>query len=255
MEKEPKATETRVTVSPRLHIDANTYRKKVDSLMFSPGILYMMEEFVFRQSLSSEEIATRYATLDIESDSIDPMSGQTVAIGIGLKDTVVDEQMIDVLTLGGALGDEGTMIRRAFERINEFDPDALVTFNGAAFDLNYLSKRIESLQFRRQPELNCAKNHVDLFVPRKMSADEAGVKWPSLEKVLDTHGLTVQPTIWNGEELTNSMFGEHLAPEYINAIAEGRTAAVHELEGIIHQYVVGDIESNIALYEIDAGRR
>ena len=223
--------------------------------MFSPGILYMMEEFVFRQSLSSEEIATRYATLDIESDSIDPMSGQTVAIGIGLKDTVVDEQMIDVLTLGGALGDEGTMIRRAFERINEFDPDALVTFNGEAFDLNYLSKRIESLQFRRQPELNCAKNHVDLFVPRKMSADEAGVKWPSLEKVLDTHGLTVQPTIWNGEELTNSLFGDRLAPEYIQAITEGRTATIEELERVIYEYVTTDIEANLVLYETDAGRR
>lgn len=223
--------------------------------MFSPGILYMMEEFVFRQSLSSEEIATRYATLDIESDSIDPMSGQTVAIGIGLKDTVVDEQMIDVLTLGGALGDEGTMIRRAFERINEFDPDALVTFNGEAFDLNYLSKRIESLQFRRQPELNCAKNHVDLFVPRKMSADEAGVKWPSLKEVLDKHGLTVQPTMWRDEKLTNSLFGENLAPEYLDAVAKDQTATVDELERVIHEYVVGDVEANFVLYETDAGRR
>ncbi|WP_152420627.1 3'-5' exonuclease [Halorubrum tebenquichense] len=214
-----------------------------------------MNESVFEQSLAPEEIATRYASIDIEVDSIDPAAGQIVAIGIGLKDTIAGEQTIDVLTLGGALGDEGTMIRRAFERINEFDPNALVTYNGEAFDLDYLSKRIQALQFRQQPELNCAKNHVDLFVPRKRSADEAGVKWPSLEEVLETHGLTVQPTIWCGEKLTNSLFGEQLAPEYIDAIAEDRTMAVDELEGIIHQYVCGDIESNIALYETDAGRR
>jgi len=147
------------------------------------------------------------------------------------------------------------MIRRAFERINEFDPNALVTYNGEAFDLDYLSKRIESLQFRQQPELACRENHVDLFVSRKRSADEAGVKWPSLEEVLDAHGLTVQPTIWNGEELSNSLFGDRLAPEYLGAIAGDRTTAVDELEGIIHQYVCGDIQSNIALYETDAGRR
>ena len=223
--------------------------------MISLSVLYTMEEFVFRQSLGPDEITTRYASIDIESNSLDPTSGRTVAIGIGLKDTVAGEQSIDVLTLGGALGDEGTMIRRAFERINEFDPNALVTYNGEAFDLDYLSKRIESLQFRQQPELNCAKNHVDLFVPRKRSADEAGVKWPSLEEVLDTHGLTVQPTMWEGEELSNSIFGERLASKYIDAVSEDRKGEINELENVIHQYVVGDIESNIALYEIDAGRR
>jgi DNA polymerase elongation subunit (family B) len=214
-----------------------------------------MDDPVFEQSLAPEEIATRYGTIDIETDGVDPTSSQTVAIGIGLKDTVADEQMIDVLTLGGALGDEGTMIRRAFERINEFEPDALVTFNGKSFDLDYLSERIESLQFRQKPDLNCAKNHVDLFVPRKKSADEAGVKWPSLEEVLDTHGLTVQPTMWKEEELSNSIFGERLASKYIDAVSEDRKGEIDELENVIHQYVVGDIESNIALYEIDAGRR
>lgn len=214
-----------------------------------------MDDPVFEQSLAPEEIATRYGTIDIETDGVDPTSSQTVAIGIGLKDTVADEQMIDVLTLGGALGDEGTMIRRAFERINEFEPDALVTFNGKSFDLDYLSERIESLQFRQKPNLNCTKNHVDLFVPRKKSADEAGVKWPSLEEVLDTHGLTVQPTMWKEEELSNSIFGERLASKYIDAVSEDRKGEIDELENVIHQYVVGDIESNIALYEIDAGRR
>ena len=242
-------------MSPKLHINANTYRKKVDSLIISLSVLSTMEEFVFRQSLGPDEITTRYASIDIESNSLDPTSGRTVAIGIGLKDTVAGEQSIDVLTLGGALGDERTMIRRAFERINEFDPNALVTYNGEAFDLDYLSKRIESLQFRQQPELNCVKNHVDLFVPRRRSADEAGVKWPSLEKVLDKHGLSVQPTLWRGEELTNTLFGEELAPEYIQAITEDRAATIDELETVIHEYVMGDIEANIALYESDAGRR
>ena len=214
-----------------------------------------MDDSVFEQSLAPEEIATRYASLDLESDSIDPTTGQIVAIGIGLKDTVVDEQTIDVLTLGGALGDERTMIRQAFERINEFDPNALVTYNGEAFDLEYLSKRIESLQFRQQPELACRENHVDLFVSRKRSADQPGVKWPSLAEVLDAHGLTVQPTIWKGEELTDSLFGEQLAPEYLDAVAKDQAATVDELERVIHEYVVGDIEANLSLYETDADRR
>jgi len=214
-----------------------------------------MDDSVSKQSLNPEKIATRYATIDIETDSIDPTSGQTVAIGIGLKDTVADEQTIDVLTLGGALGDESTMIRRAFERINEFEPDALVTFNGKSFDLDYLSERIESLQFHQQPELNCSRNHVDLFVPRKRLADQRGIKWPCLEEVLDAHGLTVQPTIWKGEELTNSLFGEELAPEYLDAVAKDQKATIDELERVIHEYVVGDVEANFALYETDAGRR
>lgn len=214
-----------------------------------------MEEFVFHQSLNPDKIATRYATLDIETDSIDPTSGQTVAIGIGLKDTVAGEQSIDVLTLGGAMGDEETLIRRAFERINEFDPSALVSFNGRAFDLNYLSERLGILEPTQQVKLQCEDNHIDLFVPRKQKADEQGVKWPSLEEVLEGHGLALQPTHWRGKVLANTLFGEELAPEYIQATTEDRAATIDELETVIHEYVMGDIEANIALYESDAGRR
>ena len=215
----------------------------------------MMDDFVFHQSLSPDETATRYASLDIETDSIDPTSGQTVAIGVGLKDTVAGEQSIDVLTLGGAMGDEETLIRRAFERINEFDPTALVTFNGRGFDLNYLSERLAILGPKQQIGLKCEENHIDLFVPRKQKADEQGIKWPSLEEVLEGHGLKVQPTLWRGEALTNTRFGEDLAPEYIQAIAEDRTDTIDELETVIHEYVMSDIEANLALYETDVGRR
>ncbi len=214
-----------------------------------------MDDFVCHQSLGPEKIVTRYASVDIETSSINPANGQTVAIGIGLKDSIAGEQSVDVLTLRGAMGDEKVMIRRAFERINEFKPAALVTYNGEAFDLDYLSKRTELLKYDQQPELNCAENHIDLFVPRKRSADQHGVKWPSLEEVLEAHGLSVQPTVWNGQELTNSLFGEQLAPEYIDAINQDQTATVDELEEVIHDYVVGDIEANIALYETDSGRR
>ncbi|ERG98626.1 MAG: DNA polymerase elongation subunit, family B [Haloquadratum sp. J07HQX50] len=214
-----------------------------------------MEKSVFHQSLNLEEIATRYASIDVECDSIDPTSGRTVAIGIGLKDTVAGEQSIDVLMLGGALGDEETLIRRAFERINEFDPTALVTYNGRGFDLDYLNERLRILQPLQQFELHCERNHIDLFVHRKRLADEQGIKWLSLEQVLQGHSLTVQPTHWRGEQLTNTRFGEELAPEYIRAIDEGRTATVDELETVIHEYVMTDTEANLALYETDSGRR
>lgn len=214
-----------------------------------------MDDFVFQQSLGPEETVTRYASIDIETDSIDPTSGQTVAIGIGLKDTVAGEQSIDVLTLGGAIGDEETLIRRAFERINEFDPTALVTYNGRGFDLDYLNERLAILEPTQQIEIQCEDNHIDLFVPRKQKADEQGIKWPSLEEVLEGHGLAIQPTLWRGEELTNTLFGEELAPEYIQAITEDCTATIDELETVIHEYVMSDIGANLALYEADAGRR
>ncbi|ERG96084.1 3'-5' exonuclease [Haloquadratum walsbyi] len=214
-----------------------------------------MDDFVFHHSLNPDEIATRYASIDIECNSIDPTNGQTVAIGIGLKDTVAGEQSVDILTLGGAMCDEETLIRRAFERINEFDPTALVTFNGREFDLDYLSGRLAILDSNQQIELHCEDNHIDLFVPRKQKADEQGIKWPSLEEVLEGHGLAIQPTHWRGEQLTNKRFGEELAPKYLQAITEDRTTTVDELERLIHQYVEGDIEANLVLYETDAGRR
>jgi hypothetical protein len=61
--------------------------------------------------------------------------------------------------------------------------------------------------------------------------------------------------MWRGEELTNTRFGEELAPEYLQAIEEDRTASINELETVIYEYVMTDIEANIALYESDVGRR
>jgi hypothetical protein len=65
----------------------------------------------------------------------------------------------------------------------------------------------------------------------------------------------VQPTLWRGEQLTNTRFGEDLAPEYLRAIEEDCAATINELETVIHEYVMTDIEANLALYETDSGRR
>lgn len=46
-----------------------------------------------------------------------------------------------------------------------------------------------------------------------------------------------------GEELTNTLFGEELAPEYLDAIGENQKSTVNEPEGVIHESVVGDILS------------
>jgi DNA polymerase elongation subunit (family B) len=209
----------------------------------------------WKHQLSPENIITRYASVDIETSGIDPTTSQTVAIGVGLYDELNQHQSVDVLTYGGAMGCERTLIRRAFERINDFEPRALVTYNGKEFDLPYLRDRIDRLSFDQRPELSCVDHHIDRFLPRKEHADEVGQKWPSLEEVLSSHGITVEPTEWRGEELTNTMFGESLAPEYLQAVEEGDWERVEELDQLIHRYTMADVEANLVLYEADAGRR
>ncbi|MFC6975108.1 ribonuclease H-like domain-containing protein [Halomicroarcula sp. GCM10025709] len=210
---------------------------------------------LLKYQLPIENIVTRYASIDIETDGIDPSESQTVAIGIGLYDELNEEQSIDVLTYGGALGCERTLIRRAFERINEFEPSALVTFNGMDFDLDYLQGRITRLPFDGEPELSCTNHHIDLFRPRKRRASEVGEKWPSLEETLEAHGIVVEPTEWQGEELTNTIFGESLAPTYLQAVESGSQDRVQEMDRVIHKYTATDVAANISLYEADAGRR
>ena len=239
----------------RIRMVVSTYCRIFDSLISWCAVLSRMTDWLLQHSLEPEEIVTRYASLDIETTGIDPSNSQTVAIGIGLKDTVSGEQTVDVLNLSGAMGDEETLINRAFERINQFEPSALVTYNGKGFDLSYLAQRMDILQPNQRTELDCENNHIDLFIPRKQLADQHGAKWPSLEEVLKGHGLAAQPTMWRGKELTNRRFGEELAPEYVDALNEGQMTTVDDLETVIHEYVVGDVEANFVLYETDADRR
>jgi uncharacterized protein YprB with RNaseH-like and TPR domain len=215
----------------------------------------MPNEEIHRHDLSTSEIVTRYATLDIETSSVDPDEGQTVAIGIGTIDVLDGEMSVDVLSYGGAQGSEKALIRRAFSRINEFEPSALVTFNGEWFDLDFLDGRIERLGFDQKPTLECAEHHLDLFLPRKRKADAAGVKWPKLETVLSSHDITVPMTEWRGQELTNTRFGEELAPVYLKSVQQGNEAQVDDLESVIYEYTATDVEANIALYEADASRQ
>lgn len=209
----------------------------------------------WRHELPIEDVVTRYASLDIETSGVDPADSQLVAIGVGLYDHLNAEQSVDVFTYGAAGGCEQTLLRRAYDRINEFDPSALVTYNGTGFDLDYLQGRLDRLPFDCVPELSCMDHHVDLFLPRKQRASAVNRKWPSLEEVLSDHGFTIEPTEWRGEPLTNTVFGESLAPAYIRAVDGGAPGRVRELDRVIHPYTAGDVASNLALYEADAGRR
>jgi DNA polymerase elongation subunit (family B) len=215
----------------------------------------MTGEEIYRHELPPGKVVTRYAALDIETSALDPSDGQTVAIGIGTVDVLGGEVSVDVLSYGAAQGSERTLIRRAFSRINEFDPTALVTYNGKSFDLNFLSGRIERLGFEREPRLDCAEHHIDLFCPRKRKAERVGAKWPSLEKILSAHDLPVPSTKWRGRELTNRRFGEELAPVYMDVVDEDQQSRVQELESVIYEYTMTDVEANIAIYEADAGRQ
>ena len=66
---------------------------------------------------------------------------------------------------------------------------------------------------------------------------------------------SVSRTKWNDRGLTNAVFGESLAPTYIDAVDDRRGERVDELESVIHEYTMTDVEANIALYETDVGRR
>lgn len=209
---------------------------------------------VCHHELPTEDVVHRYATIDIETTGINPHNSQVVAVGLGTYDALTEQQSVDVLTYGGGGGSERALIRRAFARINEFEPEALVTYNGTSFDLDYLNGRIDRLGFDQPPVVECASHHVDLFLPRKRRASELNVKWPSLEEVLDAYGMSVEETEWEGQPLTNTRFGESLAPEYLEAVDNGRQARMDELERVIYEYTVADVEANIAIYEADAGR-
>lgn len=209
---------------------------------------------MFEIELDPDQHFDSIGTLDIETNGFDGSADELVAIGVGYYEAGSETAEVEVITRDAVRGDERTLIENTYRWLNERAPDGLATYKGTDFDFTFLNDRIEALGIRERPALDCSENHLDLYPARKRIADQTGRKWPSLEESLDAYDIPVYSTKWEGAELTNTRFGEDLAPRYLSAVAQENTTILNEFEPIVFEYTASDVEANIALYEADAGR-
>lgn len=208
---------------------------------------------MFTHELNPDQCYDSIGTLDIETSGFDGATEDLIAIGVGSYEAGQDSAEVEVHTQQACDGDECELIRRAYEWLNDRDPDGLATFNGAGFDFDFLVDKCDTLGFVDRPDILGWSTHVDLLAERnqRMRHDR---KWPSLEDCLDAYEIPEYETTWNGGKLTNTRFGEELAPRYVEALQNDQTGLLAGLEAIVREYTETDIEANIALYEHDAGR-
>ncbi|MWG33124.1 ribonuclease H-like domain-containing protein [Halomarina oriensis] len=193
----------------------------------------------------------RVATIDIETTHYKPKVGETVSIGIGVHErgTPADEAEYTMVHRDG--GGEAALIRTGLAHLNESGADALVSYNGQGFDLDFLYDRSMILEESvGGPEI---APHIDLFEDRKPEADRMGKKWPKLEECLEAYGWTPATTHWGGSELTNIRFGEELGPAYLTALSDTDDERYDQLTEVIEHYLLTDLEANIAVYHGDIG--
>jgi hypothetical protein len=139
-------------------------------------------------------------------------------------------------------------------RLEEVDPDGIVSYNGLGFDLDFISGRldiaegdVEVPELIKQPD-----SHIDVFKPRMDKANRTGAKWPSLEECLNSYGFPKPRTIWEDSEVTNSIFGEDLGPRYLLHASNDEPEA-NRLREVIDHYLKTDLEANFLLYYADVG--
>jgi len=196
----------------------------------------------------------RVATLDIETTHYDAADGEIVSIGIGVHDLDEPASAAEYRTFHRDGRGEAELVARAMEQLAEFDADALVSYRGKNFDVEFIEERLailDSEDVGTFPEY-ARTNHVDLFVPRKRIAEYQDVQWPGLEDCLESYEYPRPKTVWNGAELTNTRFGEQLGPLFLAALDD--TARRSALSEVIDHYLVTDLEANIALYHADIGQ-
>lgn len=196
----------------------------------------------------------RVATLDIETTHYDAAEGEIVSIGVGVHDRGDPASEAEYRTFHRDGRGEAELVARAMERLAEFDADALVSYRGVNFDVEFIEDRLAILgreDVGTFPEY-ARTNHVDLFVPRKRVAEYQNLEWPGLEDCLESYEYPRPRTVWNDAELTNTRFGEELGPLFLEAL--GDTARCSALSEVIEHYLVTDLEANIALYHADIGR-
>jgi hypothetical protein len=192
--------------------------------------------------------AERVATLDIETTHWQPEQGEVVAIGVGVHEraTPGSAAVYDCVLRQG--DDEAAVIRDALDRLVGYGADRLVTYNGAEFDVPFLHARLEAND--ADPVPLPPAEHLDLYADRKRRADETGRKWPSLEECVAAYDATPAETVWRGEPVTNTRFGEELGPAYLDAVRRGDGA---DLAAVVDHYLKTDLENNFLVYYGDLG--
>lgn len=198
----------------------------------------------------------RIVTFDIETTHWKPDKGETVAIGVGHHEPETpgsDARYETFARSTRGISDEQDLVTTAFSYIDELDGDALVSYNGIDFDMDFLAKRCAHFDpAPSPPALQTSGQHIDLFADRK-AACGPGEKWPSLEECLSSYGYSVPKTVWNGTPLDNSRFGDEFGPAFLDVAATGDTQAVDAYREVLDHYLKTDLEANIALYYADQG--
>ena len=198
----------------------------------------------------------KLVTFDIETTHYKPDKGETVAIGVGHHEVGSPGSEAKYETFARSqrgVDDERQLVERAFEFIDRLDGDTLVSYNGVGFDMDFLYKRCAQFDpTPGSPDLHRDGHHVDLFADRK-AACGPNDKWPSLEECLESYGLPVPETIWNGAPMDNTRFGEEFAPAFLDALATGDDQEISTYRGVLDHYLKTDLEANVALYCADQG--
>lgn len=198
---------------------------------------------------------TTLATLDIETTATDPTEGELVSIGVGVHDRTdpLTEATYESVHRQGA--DEVALVRRAMAWLDGCDADALVTYNGVGFDLDFVETRVArhdaDVDF---PAVASPETHVDLYRDRKRQAEREGRKWPSLEECLRAYDHAPAKTVWRGAPVTNARFGEELGPAYLRTLGTETGGRLRQaLTAPIDHYLMTDLEANLALFYADVG--
>lgn len=196
----------------------------------------------------------RIATIDIETTHYIPDQGETVSVGLGVhdRDTPLSEASYDLFHRNG--DDETEVIQQAIDRLEQYDADALVSYKGRDFDIDFLTERCRLLDAPTiDVTLDTPDTHIDLYEGRERRAEQLNEKWPSLEECLESYGFPTPKTVWNGGEITNVRFGEEVGPAYLDAHEAGDTDSADAIKDAIEHYLITDLEANLALYYSDIG--